>query len=211
MWPKAKRAVSDETAAAIAAAAARGGAAAVGVFVDEDAPTIARRCAAAGLKVAQLHGDGARAALAGLPADLSVVYVLHVNAAGEILTPPPPADCGRRPDWLLVDGQTGGSGEAYDCTRLRVPEGAAARGWLLAGGLHPGNVAAAVAAARPRGVDVSSGVCGPDGLAKDAAKVAAFVAAARAAGGGGGGSSGGGSGAAAAAAGAAAGGSGGST
>ena len=43
MWPKAKRAVSDETAAAIAAAAARGGAAAVGVFVDEDAPTIARR------------------------------------------------------------------------------------------------------------------------------------------------------------------------
>jgi hypothetical protein len=45
-------------------------------------------------------------------------------------------------------------------------------------------VAEAVAAARPTGVDVSSGVCGPDGLLKDAAKVHAFVAAALAAGGG---------------------------
>jgi phosphoribosylanthranilate isomerase len=72
MWPKAKRAVSDEVAAAIVAAAAARGAAAVGVFVDEDAATIARRCRAAGLGVAQLHGDGARAALAGLPGDLQV-------------------------------------------------------------------------------------------------------------------------------------------
>ncbi|KAI8476957.1 MAG: hypothetical protein J3K34DRAFT_399915 [Monoraphidium minutum] len=69
----------------------------------------------------------------------------------------------------------GGSGETYDWSNLRVPD-AGGRGWLLAGGLHPGNVAAAVAAARPTGVDVSSGVCGPDGLAKDHGKVEAFVA-----------------------------------
>jgi phosphoribosylanthranilate isomerase len=70
MWPQAKRAVSDETAAAIAAAARRHGAQAVGVFVDEDAATIARRCGAAGVGVAQLHGDGARAALDGVPPEL---------------------------------------------------------------------------------------------------------------------------------------------
>ena len=46
MWPKAKRSVSDETAAAIARAATEGGATPVGVFVDEDAETINRRCGA---------------------------------------------------------------------------------------------------------------------------------------------------------------------
>jgi phosphoribosylanthranilate isomerase len=39
-------------------------------------------------------------------------------------------------------------------------------------------VADAVAATRPGGVDVSSGVCGPDGLAKDHEKIRAFVASA---------------------------------
>ncbi|GBF94406.1 phosphoribosylanthranilate isomerase [Raphidocelis subcapitata] len=175
MWPKAKRAVSDETASAIAATAARHGALAVGVFVDEDAATIAARCGRAGIPVAQLHGDGARAALGGLPERLQVVYVLHADQSGQILTGLP--DCGRAPEWLLVDGQQGGSGQAYDWSNLRPPAGAA-RGWLLAGGLHPGNVADAVAATRPGGVDVSSGVCGPDGLRKDAGKVEAFVAAA---------------------------------
>jgi len=103
MWPKAKRSVSDATAAQIAAAAARHGAEAVGVFVDEDADTISRRCKAAGIRLAQLHGDGARAALPGIPADLQVVYVMHANPEGQILTQLPAG--GRRPDWLLVDGQ----------------------------------------------------------------------------------------------------------
>lgn len=80
-----------------------------------------------------------------------------------------------------MDGLTGGSGQALDWAALRVPGGAARRGWLLAGGLAPGNVAAALRAASPAGVDVASGVAGPDGLRKDAARVAEFVAAVRAA------------------------------
>jgi phosphoribosylanthranilate isomerase len=44
MWPKAKRSVSDDTARMIAHVAVEQGATPVGVFVDEDAETINRRC-----------------------------------------------------------------------------------------------------------------------------------------------------------------------
>lgn len=76
MWPKAKRAVSDETAAAIAAAAKQHGAQAVGVFVDEDADTISSRCRAANIPIAQLHGDASRAVFNQVPADLQVRALL---------------------------------------------------------------------------------------------------------------------------------------
>lgn len=81
MWPKAKRAVSDQTAAAIAAAAKQHGAQPVGVFVDEDAATITRRCKAAGIPLAQLHGDGSRAALNDIPSDLQVGRHMQCCAA----------------------------------------------------------------------------------------------------------------------------------
>ena len=51
----------------------------------------------------------------------------------------------------------------------------ARRPFLLAGGLTPDNVAAAIAATRPDGVDVASGVERAPGV-KDPRKVAAFVA-----------------------------------
>lgn len=186
MWQKAKRAVSAETARAIAEVARQGGAKAVGVFVDEDAASISQRCLDAGIPVAQLHGDGARAALPDLDPSLEVVYVLACEPDGTPRTQPPSqllAALGRTgarlPDWVLVDSAQGGSGQALDWRNLQVPMHEARQGWLLAGGLSPDNVATAAGLARPTAVDVSSGVCGPDGLKKDPTKVSSFISEAK--------------------------------
>ena len=79
-------------------------------------------------------------------------------------------------DWCLVDGVVAGSGETYDWHNVRPPKGVSRKGWLLAGGLDPTNVAEAVAVCAPTGVDVASGVTDASGVAKDAERVAAFVA-----------------------------------
>lgn len=60
------------------------------------------RCSQAGITMAQLHGDGARSALAGLQGQhLQVIYVMHAKPDGQLITArPPPDSC----DWVLVDG-----------------------------------------------------------------------------------------------------------
>lgn len=75
----------------------------------------------------------------------------------------------------LVDSfvpEYGGVGEAFDWALAPRER---SRPLILSGGLNAGNVAAAIRAVRPWGVDVSTGVESAKGI-KDTAKMAAFVA-----------------------------------
>ena len=80
------------------------------------------------------------------------------------------------PGRLLFEGSTSGAGALADWTAA----GKLARRTqlVLAGGLNPGNVAAAIQAVQPFGVDVSTGVEVRPGV-KGPAEIANFVRAAR--------------------------------
>ncbi|MGC9450999.1 MAG: phosphoribosylanthranilate isomerase [Oceanipulchritudo sp.] len=76
------------------------------------------------------------------------------------------------------NGAEGATGMVHDWGLSRRLRELADRPLILAGGLHAGNVAPAIRAVRPSGVDVHTGVEGPDGR-KCPDKVRAFIAAAR--------------------------------
>jgi phosphoribosylanthranilate isomerase len=87
----------------------------------------------------------------------------------------PPA--GRCPPRMLFEGKLSGSGETADWDEAR--QLAQHSQLILAGGLNPQNVAAAIAQVRPWGVDVSSGVEHSRGR-KDPARIHEFIARVRA-------------------------------
>jgi len=83
------------------------------------------------------------------------------------------------PDVFVYEGTASGTGERVD---WQLAAQHARRGkMVLAGGLDSNNVAEAIRAVAPFGVDVSSGVEAAPGK-KDAAKIRAFIQAAKAAG-----------------------------
>jgi len=147
----------------------------VGVFVDARAEEIARTVEAAGLDLVQLHGHEPPELIQALPR-----RAWKALRVGSGLTASDLAPWSAAAGVLLdtrVEGRPGGTGRVFDWA-LASPLRERIGFLVLAGGLDAGNVARAVLALRPDGVDVSSGVESNPGR-KDPAKLRAFVDAAR--------------------------------
>jgi phosphoribosylanthranilate isomerase len=182
-WAGTPRRVTIERAAAIAAVLPPF-VGIVGLFVDPVPDEVRTTLDAVPLDLLQFHGAEApglcRAfgrpyikALAVRPeadADGLLEYARQYGDAAGLLFDAPPAG-----------GLPGGTGRTFDWDVLASLSARITRPIVLSGGLHPGNVGAAVRAVRPWAVDVSSGVevVGPDGRAvkgsKDPRRIAAFI------------------------------------
>lgn len=133
----------------------------VGVFVDESPEEIERIAASLGLDVAQLHGNETPDRH---PRNIRVWKAQRINGAG-VAAPDYPAEA------IVLDGP--GSGRIFDWSLAA----GVTRPVVLAGGLTPDNVRAAIAKTNPWGVDTASGVEAAPGR-KDHAKMKAFIKAA---------------------------------
>lgn len=148
---------------------------AVALFVDADEATILAALSVIGCKAVQLHGDEPPALAERLRRHATVIKAFCVSDAASLA-----AVRGYPADIYLLDaavpGQSGGTGTAWDHGLLAgVGLG---RPVMLAGGLNPGNVAAAITRVKPWAVDTASGIESAPGI-KDQAKMAAFMAACR--------------------------------
>jgi phosphoribosylanthranilate isomerase len=146
---------------------------AVGIFVNESLEFVRDVTEVARLDVAQLHGDERPSYVKQLVG--RTMKALHVDEAPALALARGYASV----EALVLDAAQpgfGGGGLTFDWSLAKTL--AAQRPILLAGGLTPANVARAVKAVRPFGVDVASGVESAPGI-KDARKLAAFIRAAR--------------------------------
>jgi phosphoribosylanthranilate isomerase len=173
--PRSPRRVSVETAREIAAGV-KGRVLIVGVFVDAPFEAIDETIREVGLGCVQLHGDE--------PPELLARFLPHAYKAIRVRDASSIEDARRYGgEHVLLDafvpGEPGGTGRTF---AWELAQGLAReRRVTLAGGLVPGNVAAAIAAVHPYAVDVASGVERAPGV-KDEALVRAFVKAAKQAG-----------------------------
>jgi phosphoribosylanthranilate isomerase len=141
----------------------------VGIFVNAEPGELLRTAQEAGLDLVQLHGTFSRTRL----------RTWRALRAGE----PAPSDDEGVEAYLLdsagtdsVDSALGGSGRTFDWSlAAQFPHRK-----IVAGGLDEWNVAAAIEASAPWGVDACSRLESSPGI-KDANRVRAFVKAARAA------------------------------
>jgi phosphoribosylanthranilate isomerase len=148
------------------------------------ADAIADFCRALGATMVQLHGDIAAQELArlrelepGLTIIKSLVVGLHPMPALERLV----MELGPLVDGFLTDtyapesGAAGATGRTHDWALSGRLVELSPRPVILAGGLTPANVRQAIAAVRPAGVEVHTGVEDASGR-KDRGRMLAFVA-----------------------------------
>ncbi len=158
----------------------------VGVFVNHTAQEIQETTRALDLSYIQLHGDEPPEFLADLPPAAKIIRAYRCDPTG--LAPlarylEACMELQRTPAAVLIDsdagGAFGGTGHAADWS-LIARERALLHGTpiILAGGLTPANVAAAIAAVSPHAVDVASGVESQPGK-KDRNLITQFITTAR--------------------------------
>ena len=169
LWPNSPRAASLEIVTAIVASLPET-VTPVGVFVDPTARQV-NDAAAAGIRLAQVHGDStAELTAVAIP----VLRAVHLSAQDSGVEPDVPDEL------ILLDAHDpvkhGGTGQTVDWKRAHVV--ARTRRVILAGGLTPFNVRSAIEQVRPFAVDVASGVESSPGI-KDHGLLRAFITAAR--------------------------------
>jgi phosphoribosylanthranilate isomerase len=159
------RRVSLDTAAGLARGVAI---TTVLVTVDVEPARLLSLAESTGVSGVQPHGrHGAAAASAAAGAGLFALQPIRMSRGAGI--PAPRAGIIRMFD-TYRPYQHGGTGATFDWTRIADAEPP----FVVAGGLDASNVADAIRALRPWGVDASSGLEGEVGV-KDHGKVAAFV------------------------------------
>jgi len=154
-----------------------------------EAVPVARLCQMLGVRIVQLHGDISVKELSRLRSsapELAVIKSLIVtgNNREELIAAifryQSLVDAFITDTWDPETGACGATGRVHDWTVSRLLADCSPKPLILAGGLGPENVRQALLEARPAGVDVHTGVEGPDGR-KDERRVRAFVAEAKAA------------------------------
>src|SRR5438552_9416770 len=138
----------------------------VGVFRDAPLAEVLRIVREVGLQAAQLHG-----AWPGGAGDILLYAALQVTGEASL---EPRSGAAR----ILLDGPAGGSGKSFAWSLARKARAMFSAPIYIAGGLTPDNVRLAISRAAPSGVDVASGIEGPNGY-KDPQLVRAFVRAVR--------------------------------
>ena len=155
----------------------------------DNARHVAALCRQLAVSMVQLHGDITAAELSKLreiAPELLVLKSLIVKTDGlerlahEVDANAPVVDAFITDTYDPSTGATGATGKTHDWTISRQLVELSPKPVILAGGLNADNVAQAVAAARPAGVDVHTGIEGRDGR-KQEDLACRFVAEARAA------------------------------
>ncbi len=174
-YGKSARAVSIEQAAAIAKVVAPF-VSIVALFVNESAREIERVLHSLPVDIIQFHGDETP----GFCEQFNRPFLKALRVRPELDLAAACEDYAAARGILLdawQEGVPGGTGKSFDWQlarkKLSLPV-------VLAGGLTPENVGAAIALLQPSAVDVSGGVERAPGV-KDATKLAEFIAAVRAA------------------------------
>ena len=147
----------------------------VGVFVDADQSEVEEAVSACGLDEVQYHGDESPEACAAASAPVVKAFRVASGFDPSVIEPYRDRIAAALLD-TYVPREHGGTGRAFQWESVGdLPEWAAI---IVAGGLSPANVASAIEAFHPFGVDVSSGVEEWPGN-KDRNRMRAFVDAVR--------------------------------